>query len=130
MCTMKCKLMIVTVAMMLLAGWTADAQHCHRGLWRRGNRVVLVTSAHVPEARVRTVTTHVSNRFSQKERLAMVKAYLNAHEALTVNKYVQMTGLSRLAAEVELDSFAMDGKNDIAVVVKGKKKIYEKDVLS
>lgn len=129
MCKMKCKVIGLMVTMLMVC-WSADAQHCHRGYWRRGNGVVLVTSAHVPKARVRTVTTHVSNRFSQKERLAMVEAYLDTHAALTVSRYAQMTGLSKLTAEVELDVFAMEGKNNIAVVVKGKKKIYEKDAMS
>lgn len=127
MCTMKCKSMIITVAMMLLAGWPADAQHCHRNHWRRGNRVVSVVPYHVPVTRVKVETSHVSNRFSQKERLAMVVAYLDAHAYMTVNQYARMTQLSKLAAEAELDAFAMDKKNNIAVIDNGRKRTYEKN---
>ena len=66
----------------------------------------------------------VSNRFNQKERLAMAVAYLKTHEFLTIKQYAKMTQLSKTSAEAELDAFAMDKKKPIQLVIRGKKKVY------
>lgn len=50
----------------------------------------------------------MSNRLSQKERLAMVMAYLRTHESLSIAQYARMTGLGKATAEAELDVFATD----------------------
>ena len=105
------KLMIVTIALALVCG-TVNAQP--RRWYHRPHKVVTVVSRPA-------VTIHVSNRFSQKERLAMVIAYLETHEYLTIKKYVQMT------AETELDAFAMDKNKPVKVVIRGKKKVYIKN---
>lgn len=95
--TGKLKIMIVTIALALVCG-TVNAQP--RRWYHRPHKVVTVVSRPA-------VTIHVSNRFSQKERLAMVIAYLETHEYLTIKKYVQMTKLAKATAETELDAFAM-----------------------
>lgn len=118
--TGKWKIGILMIAM-VLACETANAQH-----WRRHcrynyrpDRVVTVVVR--PE-----VTSHVSNRFSQKERFAMAVAYLETHDFLTIKQYANMTQLSKASAEAELDAFAMDKKKSIQLVIRGKKKVYIK----
>ena len=70
MCTTRnWKAGILAIAMILVCG-AANAQHWHR--YYRPNRVVTVVVQ--PE-----VVSHVSNRFNQKERLAMAIAYLETH---------------------------------------------------
>lgn len=107
---------ILVIALALVCG-SANAQH-----WRRYNpyhpdRVVTVVVR--PD-----VTSHVSNRFNQKERLAMAVAYLETHKYLTIKQYAKMTRLSKTSAEAELDAFAMDKKKPIQLVIRGKKKVY------
>ena len=107
---------ILVIALALVCG-SANAQH-----WRRYNhyhpdRVVTVVVR--PD-----VTSHVSNRFNQTERLAMAVAYLETHKYLTIKQYAKMTRLSKTSAEAELDAFAMDKKKPIQLVIRGKKKVY------
>lgn len=56
----------------------------------------------------------------------MAMAYLKTNKYLTIKQYAKMTQFSRAAAEAELDAFAMDKKNSIQLVIRGKKKIYTK----
>lgn len=112
----KLKITVVTIALALVCG-TANAQH-----WRwhhRPHRVVTVVSQPA-------VTTHISNRFSQKERLEMAIAYLETHEYLTIKKYAQMTKLAKANAKAELDAFAMDKNTPVRIAIRGKKKVYVK----
>lgn len=115
MCTTrKWEIGILVIAMTLVCG-TANAQH-----WRHHycpNRVATVV--------VRSgATSHISNRFNQKERLAMAVAYLRTHEYLTVKQYAKMMQLNKASAEAELDAFAMDERKPIQSVIRGEKKIY------
>ena len=117
MCTTRnWKAGILAIAMILVCG-SANAQHWHR--YYRPNRVVTVVVQ--PD-----VVSHVSNRFNQKERLAMAIAYLETHEHLTIRQYAKMTHLSMASAEAELDAFAIDKKKPIRLVIRGKKKMYIK----
>ena len=117
MCTTRnWKAGILAIAMILVCG-SANAQHWHR--YYRPNRVVTVVVQP-------NVVSHVSNRFNQKERLAMAIAYLETHEHLTIRQYAKMTQLSMASAEAELDAFAIDKKKPIRLVIRGKKKLYIK----
>lgn len=117
MCTTrKWKAGILLIAMILLCGF-ANAQHWHRHY--RPNRVVTIVVQP-------GVISHISNRFNQKERLAMAIAYLERYEHLTIRQYAKMTQLSMASAEAELDAFAMDKKKSIRLVIRGKKKVYIK----
>lgn len=120
--TEKCKIGILLIAMVLTCG-TADAQrryrhyNYHRYHYSPNRYVTFVTQP--------IVTSHVSNHFNQKERFAMVAAYLETHDYLTIKQYANMTKLSKASAEAELDAFAMD-KKSIRLVFRGKKKVYIK----
>lgn len=74
---------------------------------------------------VKPVTTvRVSQRIAQKERLAIVIAYLNDNKYLSIKEYAKMTGLTKKTAEAELDAFSNDRKKPIIMVMAGKKKLY------
>ena len=117
MCTTgKWKTGILVIAMALVCGST-NAQH-----WRwHYHPVRVVTVVAQPN-----VPSPVSNRFNQKERLAMAMAYLKTHKYLTIKQYAKMTQLSKASAEAELDAFAVDKKKPIQLVIRGKKKMYIK----
>ena len=115
MCTMwKTEILLMAMALVCRA---ANAQHGHRHY--RPNRVVTVVVQ--PD-----VISHVSNRFNQKERLAIAIAYLETHEHLTIRQYAKMTRLGMASAEAELDAFVMDKEKPIRLVIRGKKKVYIK----
>ena len=109
------------IALMALAGTTAFAQHRHYSrIYHHGYyRPAVVTVVNRP-----AVTTHISNRLSKKDRLAMAMAYLKNNKTLSVSKYSKMTGLKNATAEAELDAFAMSKDNPIKMVMNGKKKLY------
>ncbi len=112
------KLKIMAIATLIAAACNhADAHRPHR---HHPARVVVVPRAlhhHV-------ITRRVSNRFSQKERLAMALAYLNNNQRLTVKQYAKITSLNKDAAEAELDAFVLDRNIPILSIVEGKKKFY------
>lgn len=115
------KIKIFAIAALLSACCNyADARRPHRHYIRHSARVVVVPTPihhHI-------VTSRVSNRFSQKERLALAMAYLNSNPRLTVKQYVKITSLGKEAAEAELDAFAQDRNIPIHTIVDGKKKFY------
>lgn len=111
---------LAIVALLSACCHYAVARRLHRPSGHYPARVVVVRAP----LRHHVITSRVSNRFSQKERLAMALAYLNSHPRLTVKQYVKMTSLSKAAAEAELDSFALDRDIPIHAVVEGKKKFY------
>ena len=114
-------LKVLTLAALIAAGSSKIEARRHHHCGGRPARVVV----HVP-APGPVVTTRVSNRFSQRERLAMAVAYLSNHEHLTAKQYAKITSLNKDAAEAELDVFALDRNIPICAVVKGKKKLYVK----
>lgn len=114
--TKERKTVTLVIALALACG-TANAQYRHRH--HLTGRIVTIMGRP-------TATSHICNRFSQKERLAMATAYLEKHNHLTVRQYSKITQLCKASAEAELDAFAMNGKNTIQIVLKGKKKVYIK----
>ena len=116
--TIKEKVGMLILVMLLICG-AVIAQHWRHYCYYPSNRVVTVVVK--PD-----MLHYISNRFNRKERLAMAMAYLKTNKYLTIKQYAKMTQLSRAAAEAELDAFAMDKKNPIQLVIRGKKKIYTK----
>lgn len=115
------KLKLMAIATLIVAGCNyAHARRPHRHHIHYPARVVVVpTPAHH-----HVVSKHISNRFSQKERLAMAIAYINNNQRLTVKQYAKITSLNKDAAEAELDAFVMDRNIPIQSIVEGKKKFY------
>ena len=116
--TIKEKVGMLILVMLLICG-AVNAQHWRHYCYYPSNRIVTVVVK--PD-----MLHYISNRFNRKERLAMAMAYLKTNKYLTIKQYAKMTQLSRAAAEAELDAFAMDKKNPIQLVIRGKKKIYTK----
>ena len=119
--TIKEKVGMLILVMLLICG-AVNAQHWRHYCYYPSNRIVTVVVK--PD-----MLHYISNRFNRKERLAMAMAYLKTNKYLTIKQYAKMTQLSRAAAEAELDAFAMDKKNPIQLVIRGKKKIYTKRYL-
>ncbi len=112
---------VMFIAMMALVGTTAFAQHRHYGhvfhhAYRHPGVTMMVSRP--------SVTTHISNRLSRKDRLEMALAYLKNNGSLSISKYSRMTGLANATAEAELDAFAVSRDNPIRMVMDGKKKRY------
>lgn len=120
MCTTgKWKTGILVIVMALVCG-TVNAQHWRWHYHYRPHRAVTVVARPY-------VTSHVSNHFNSKERLAMAMAYLETHQYLTIRQYAKITQLSKVSAEAELDAFAMDKKKPIQLVIREGKKVYMKN---
>ena len=115
----KLKILAMATAIVAACG-QADARRPHRQHTYRPPRVVVVPAPVHHHA----VSHRISNRFSQKERLAMAMAYLNKNPRLTVKQYTKITSLNKEAAEAELDAFALDRNIPIRAIVDGKKKYY------
>lgn len=115
------RLKILIVAALIVAGFSqAEGRRHYRHAHRHAPRVVVVPAAKQPKV----VSHKVTNRFSQKERLAMALAYLRNNSRLTVKQYMKITSLKKEAAEAELDAFSMDRNIPIGAVIEGKKKFY------
>lgn len=111
---------VTLVTIMALTGITAFAQYRHYGhVHPYTYRPTVVTVVNRP-----TVTTHISNRLSKKDRLDMALAYLKNNKSLSISKYGKMTGLTNATAEAELDAFAISKSNPIKMILNGKKKLY------
>lgn len=108
----------LTLAVMMAATLTASAQ-------RRGRIRYHMHKPHpVVVVKQPATTTHTVSHLTRTDRLHMAVAYLKENRTLTPAKYSNMTGLTRSAAKAELDAFAASGKNRIAAMYTGKKKVY------
>lgn len=115
------KLKIMAIATLIVAGCSQAGARCpHRHHIHHPARVMVIPTP----APHHVVTQHVSNRFSQKERLEMALAYLNNNQRLTVKQYAKITSLNKDAAEAELDAFVLDRNIPILSIVEGKNKFY------
>lgn len=108
----------LTLAIMTAATLTASAQRRGRIHYRmhKPQPVVVVKQP--------ATTTRTISHLTRTDRLHMAIAYLKENRTLTPGKYSNMTGLTRTAAKAELDAFAASGKNHIAAMYTGKKKVY------
>lgn len=115
------KMKLCAISALIVTGCSdAFSQRHYRYRVHHPSHVVVVTkSIHHP-----VVTSRISNRFNQKERLAMALAYLNRHPRLTIKQYSKITSLSKTTAEVELDAFALDRNIPIHTVIDEKNKFY------
>ena len=64
--------------------------------------------------------------YSKEERLALAIKYLEAHGAMRVADYMELTGLSRTVATLELKEFRQDPKSGIDFIGRGSAKVYVK----
>ena len=66
--------------------------------------------------------------YTKEERLGLALEYLEKHGAMKVADYVELTGLSRTAATLELQEFRRDTASGIDFIGRGSAKVYVKRV--
>ena len=64
--------------------------------------------------------------YSKEERLTLALEYLEKHGAMKVANYMELTGLSRTAATLELQEFRRDVTSGIDFIGRGSAKVYVK----
>lgn len=114
--TMNIKIML-SLAMMALVATTTFAQRLHHHHAHCRPVAVAVVSRPAAQAPARGI-------LSREDRLGLALAYLRCNKSLRISKYCEMTGLTRAAAEAELDAFAISDSNPIKMARKGRKKLY------
>ena len=65
--------------------------------------------------------------YTQEERLKLALQYLSEHGAMRVAEYMDLTGLSRTMAAMELKAFRQDASSGITFIGRGSAKVYVKD---
>ena len=68
--------------------------------------------------------------YSKEERLKLAHQYLEKHGAMRVVEYMELTGLSRTKATLELKEFRQDASSGITFIGRGSAKVYVKAALS
>ena len=64
--------------------------------------------------------------YSKEERLKLAQQYLEEHGAMRVVEYMELTGLSRTKATLELKEFRQDASTGITFLGRGSSKVYVK----
>ena len=64
--------------------------------------------------------------YSKEERLKLAQQYLEEHGAMRVAQYMELTGLSRTKATLELKEFRQDASTGITFLGRGSSKVYVK----
>ena len=64
--------------------------------------------------------------YTKEERLKLAHQYLEKHSAMRVVEYMELTGLSRTKATLELKEFRQDTSSGITFVGRGSAKVYVK----
>ena len=64
--------------------------------------------------------------YTQEERLELALQYLSEHGAMRVAEYMDLTGLSRTMAAMELKAFRQDASSGITFIGRGSAKVYVK----
>lgn len=66
--------------------------------------------------------------YTKEQRLNLALEYLEKHGAMKVVNYMEMTGLSRTAATLELQEFRKDATSGIGFIGRGSAKVYVKRI--
>ena len=64
--------------------------------------------------------------YTQEERLKLALQYVSKHGAMRVAEYMDLTGLSRTMAAMELKAFRQDASSGITFIGRGSAKVYVK----
>ena len=64
--------------------------------------------------------------YTKEQRLQLALEYLDKNSAMRIGDYVQLTGLSRTTATMELKAFRQDPASGITFVGRGSQKVYVK----
>ena len=93
--------------------------------FRADNELVKQANGHCKLKREGTARIHRSP-YSKEERLALALKHLEEHGAMKVSDYVNLTGLSRTTATLELKEFRQDPNSGIDFIGRGSAKVYVK----
>jgi predicted histone-like DNA-binding protein len=64
--------------------------------------------------------------YTKEERMKLALQYLSEHGAMRVAEYMDLTGLSRTMAAMELKAFRQDASSGITFIGRGSAKVYVK----
>lgn len=67
--------------------------------------------------------------YNKEKRLSLALEYLEKHGAMRVSDYMELTGLSRTTATLELQAFRRDATSGIDFIGRGSAKVYVKKEL-
>lgn len=76
------------------------------------------TLEHAGEARIK------QSPYSREERLQMALKYLDKKGAMRISDYLQLTGMARTSATIELQEFREDPMSGIGYIGRGSSKVY------
>lgn len=93
--------------------------------FRADKKLVKTARANCKLQREGTARIHHSP-YSKEERLQLALKFLEEHGAMKVMDYVELTGLSRTAATMELKEFRRDPTSGIDFIGRGSAKVYVK----
>ena len=96
------------------------------GINYRADKVLIrETNRHCKLERAGEARLHHSP-YSKEERLKLALQYLEEHGAMRVVEYMELTGLSRTKAAMELKEFRQDLSSGITFIGRGSAKVYVK----
>ena len=96
------------------------------GINYRADKVLIrEANRHCKLERVGEARLHHSP-YSKEERLKLAVQYLEEHGAMRVVEYMELTGLSRTKAAMELKEFRQDLSSGITFIGRGSSKVYVK----
>ena len=96
------------------------------GINYRADKVLIrEANRHCKLERAGEVRLHHSP-YSKEERLKLALQYLEEHGAMRVVEYMELTGLSRTKAAMELKEFRQDLSSGITFIGRGSAKVYVK----
>ena len=93
--------------------------------FRADKELIEKASRHCKLKREGTRRIHRSP-YSKEQRLALALKHLEEHGAMKVMDYVELTGLSRTAASMELKEFRQNPTSGIGFIGRGSAKVYVK----
>lgn len=93
--------------------------------YRADKELIMKASQHCKLEREGIARIHRSP-YSKEERLTLALEYLEKHGAMKVANYMEMTGLSRTAATLELQEFRRDITSGIDFIGRRSAKVYVK----
>lgn len=93
--------------------------------YRADKELIKKASQHCKLEREGIARIHRSS-YSKEERLTLALEYLEKHGAMKVANYMELTGLSRTAATLELQEFRRDITSGIDFIGRGSAKVYVK----
>ena len=96
------------------------------GINYRADKVLIrEANRHCKQERAGEARLHHSP-YSKEERLKLALQYLEEHGAMRVVEYMELTGLSRTKAAMELKEFRQDLSSGITFIGRGSAKVYVK----